>query len=87
MTTTDAQANAQPDLDAARQKCFACDKEIGDGYCFCKIPRKKEPTVVLCSPRCALRYFDSLHPITNLEERDRAEHEPSVHFLGDGEMQ
>lgn len=86
MTTSYAQANAQPDLDAARQKCFVCDKEIGDGHWFCRIPRKEETAVVLCSPGCALRYFDSLHPITNLEERDRAEFERAAHFLVDGEM-
>jgi hypothetical protein len=86
MTTTNLQTNAQPSVDAAEQKCFVCDKEIGDGSPFCKIPRDEKPLVLLCSPRCALRYFDSLHPTTNGDELDRAACERSVHFLVEGEI-
>jgi hypothetical protein len=85
MTTTNLQAIARPGVDAAQQKCLFCDKEIGDGAWFCKIPREKKPTVVLCCPRCALRYFDTLPPATNGDEPDRAAGERSVHFLMDGE--
>jgi hypothetical protein len=72
-------------MDAAQQKCLVCDKEIRDGAWFCKIPREEKPTVVLCSSRCALRYFDSLHPTANSDELDRAAFERSVRFLVDGE--
>ncbi len=85
MTTTNLQANARPGVDAAQQKCLVCDKEIGDGAWFCKIPRKEKPTAVLCCPGCALRYFDSLHPTTNGDELDRAVGERSLHFLVNGE--
>src|SRR5271166_4723548 len=75
MTTTDAQANARlggAAAGAAPQKCFVCDREIVDDRPFCKILREEEPTVTLCCPRCALCYFDSLHPTTNGDELDRA---------------
>jgi hypothetical protein len=85
MTTTDAQASARP-AEIAQQKCFVCDKEIVDGRWFCRIPREKKPTVVLCCPRCALGYFDTLHPTTNGDELDRAAYERSVHFLVNREM-
>jgi hypothetical protein len=42
--------------------------------------------VVLCCPRCALGYFDTLHPTTNGDELDRAAYERSVHFLVNREM-
>jgi len=85
MTTANLQANARPGADAAQHKCAVCDTEIGDGTWFCKISREKKPTVVLCSPRCALSYFDTLHPTTNGEELDRAGYQRSLHFLMDGE--
>jgi hypothetical protein len=64
-----------------QQKCFACDKAIVDGGWFCKIPSEEKQPVLLCSPRCALRYFDSLRPTTNGHEIERAACERSVHFL------
>ncbi len=85
MTTTNLQANARPGADSAPQRCLVCDSEIVEDRPFCKILRKEEPTVTLCCPRCALRYFDSLHPTTNGDELDRAACERSVHFLVDGE--
>jgi hypothetical protein len=67
-----------------RQKCFVCETEIVDGRSFCKVNRESEK-VVLCSPRCALRYFDSLNPPTNGDEQSRAASEQSLHFLVDEE--
>jgi hypothetical protein len=69
----------------ARQKCFVCGQEIADGPWFCKIPREEKPTVLLCCPRCALRYFDSPHPAAIGEEQDRANYEQSLPFLVDAE--
>ena len=80
MTTTDAQANARLSVDAAQQKCFVCDKEIVDGRWFCKVFRESK-RVVLCCPRCALRYFETLHPTADGDERNRAAYEQSLHFL------
>jgi len=85
MTATTPQANARPGADAAQHKCAVCAKEIVDGTWFCKIPREEKPTVVLCSPRCALSYFDTLHPTTNGGGLDRAGGERSQHFLMEGE--
>jgi hypothetical protein len=64
-----------------QQKCFACDRKIVDGGWFCKIPSVEKPTVILCSPRCAIRYFDALPPPTNGHEIEHAACERSVHFL------
>jgi hypothetical protein len=85
MTAANLEANARPGADTAPQKCLVCNKEIVDGHWFCKIPREDKPTVTLCCPRCALRYFDSLHSTTNGDELDRAACGQSVHFLVDGE--
>ena len=85
MTAANLQANARSNADTAQQKCLVCDKEIVDGRWFCRIPREEKPTVVFCCPRCALRYFDTVHPTTNGEGLDRAGYERSLHFLMDGE--
>jgi len=68
----------------AQQKCLVCGREIVDGRWFCKIPREEKPTVVLCCPGCALRYFDTLRPKSKGDEQDRATCEQSLHFLADG---
>jgi hypothetical protein len=86
MTTANLQTDARPDVDAASQKCFACHEEIVDGRWFCKIPREDKPTVVLCCPGCALRYFDSLLPAPNGDDSDRVACERSLRFLMNGEM-
>lgn len=83
MTTANPQVNVQPGAHAEPQKCSVCEEEIGNRPCFCKIPREEAPTVLLCCPQCALRYFDTLHPTTNRDELDRAER--SLHFIVDGE--
>jgi hypothetical protein len=55
--TTGGEVPAQND-GAAELKCFICGKAPGHGW-FCRIPRDGKP-IVLCSPFCAYRYFDSL---------------------------
>jgi hypothetical protein len=85
MTTTNPQAGVRPGAAAAQQKCSVCETEIVDDRPFCKIPHKEEPALLLCCPRCALRYFDTLHPATNGEELDQAAFERSVHFFVNGE--
>ena len=45
--------------DDAQQICFACGREIVEGRWFCRVPREAK-RIVLCCPRCALRYFDTL---------------------------
>jgi hypothetical protein len=85
MTTTNLQANARSGADTAPQKCLVCDSEMVDDRPFCKIFRKEKSTVTLCCPRCALRYFDSVHPTTNGDQLDRAAYERSVHFFVNGE--
>jgi hypothetical protein len=85
MTTANLQADARPGADAAQRKCAVCAKEIGDGTWFCKISREKAPAVVLCCPRCALRYFDTLQPATNGDELDRVAGDRNMHFLMEGE--
>jgi hypothetical protein len=43
---------------ATEQKCFVCGKAVGDGW-FCRIPRDGK-RIVLCSPSCAMRFFENL---------------------------
>ena len=45
-------------IDDSPHKCFTCDKEIADGGWFCRLPRGGT-RIVLCSPGCAIRYFDA----------------------------
>jgi hypothetical protein len=86
MTAANLQVDSPTSVDSALQKCHVCDKEIGDAPRFCRILRQEKPAVVLCSPRCALRYFDTLRPAPNGDESDRAACERSFHFVMDGEM-
>jgi len=85
MTTTNLQADARTNMDAGPQKCLVCDKEIGDGNWFCRIPREDKPAVVLCCPGCAIRYFDKLHLATNGDVLDRAVGERNMHSFMDGD--
>ena len=85
MTTTTPQANARPGADAAQHKCAVCDKEIVDGNLVLQDFSRGEARSGVCSPRCALRYFDSLHPTSSGDELERAVCERSAHFLMNGE--
>lgn len=45
-------------------KCFVCQKQIGDGQWFCRLPQKaggaanqQGTKILLCSTACAFRYF------------------------------
>ena len=44
---------------AAEQKCFICGKALGNGW-FCRIPRDGK-LIVLCSPSCAMRFYEATH--------------------------
>ena len=70
--------------DNGPQKCFICSKDLAASGWFCRIP-SADNRIVLCSPHCALGYFDLLHPTTIVKESDRADYEGRVHFLVNGE--
>ena len=75
-----------------RPSCIVCRAEIVDNHWFCRLPQNgngnadpESLTILLCSPRCALRHFATLHPRDN--GFDEYEHrERPFHFLINGEM-
>ena len=75
-----------------REACAHCWAKIVDGHWFCRLPQNGNREVhaeglaiLLCSPRCALRYFEALRRRDNDFISDYEQHQHSVHFLVDGE--
>jgi hypothetical protein len=71
-------ANHQP------EQCHVCGVDVSNGW-FARIPHGAE-TILLCSPKCAMRYFDSLSPAEDAAARELAAHEHRLHFLVNGEL-
>jgi len=76
----------------ARPSCIVCRAETVDNNWFCRLPTngngESNPEslyILLCSPRCALRYFATLRPHDNGFDSDYEQHEQLFHFLVDGE--
>ncbi len=67
-----------------RQTCAHCQAEIVDGHWFSRLPGNEGPTL-LCSPSCALHYFDRLHIDSNGSDEDWESPEPRFDFLIDEE--
>jgi DNA-binding NarL/FixJ family response regulator len=67
-----------------RQACAHCRADIVDGHWFCRLPGDREHAL-LCSPSCALRYFDRSHVGRNGSDQDWGLHEHRFHFFANGE--
>src|SRR5262249_34936575 len=67
------------------QTCARCQAEIVDGHWFCRLPGNARPTL-LCSPSCALRYFDRTHVERNGSDRNWESDESRFHFFINGEQ-
>ncbi len=70
--------------DPGQLKCAVCNSEVADDRWFCRIPGETK-RIVLCSPSCALRHFETSYPKMNGHDRDSRIYERSLHFLVDGE--
>jgi len=75
-----------------RPSCLVCRAEIVGNQWFCRLPQNgngnghsENLTILLCSPRCALRHFETLRPRDNGFDFDYDAHEHTFHFLIDGE--
>jgi hypothetical protein len=66
------------------QKCFVCGKDAAAGGWFCQIPRE-DKRIALCSPYCALSYFNTGNPASDANGLERADYQDRVHFLVNGE--
>jgi hypothetical protein len=66
-----------------RPVCAQCRAEIVDGHWFCRLPGNETPTL-LCSPRCAMRYFDRSHPERKGAEQSWETGEERFHFIMNG---
>lgn len=73
-----SKANDQP------KRCHVCDVDVSSGW-FARIPRGEE-TVLLCSPECAMRYFESLSPAEDSVAQELAANEHRLHFLVNQEV-
>lgn len=71
-------ANDQP------KRCRVCGVDVSTGW-FARIPLGEE-TVLLCSPECGMRYFDSLSPTGDSVSQDLTANEHRLHFLVNGEL-
>jgi hypothetical protein len=66
MNTSSHISPARPDSQA-QQTCIECQKPIKDNLWFCRLPapvngapHPEEAKILLCSPACALRFFDAI---------------------------
>lgn len=67
------------------QLCGHCLADIVNGHWFCRLPGS-EATTLLCSPPCALRYFDRSHTERNGSAQDWDSYEHRFHFFINGEQ-
>jgi len=68
-----------------RQNCLICGKAILDEHWFCRLPCGDE-RVVLCSPACAMRYFDALPKKNDQAVDDSSGQQQRLHFVVNGEL-
>jgi hypothetical protein len=68
-----------------RPTCAHCRSEIVDGHWFCRLPGDKEPTF-LCSPSCALHYFERSPAERKGQDQDGDTCEHLFHFFVNGEQ-
>jgi hypothetical protein len=66
------------------QKCFVCGKDAEAGGWFCQILRE-DKRIALCSPYCALSYFNTGKPASDANGLERADYQDRVHFVVNGE--
>ena len=64
--------------------CFVCGKDAEAGGWFCQIPCE-DKRIALCSPYCALSYFNTGNPASDANGLERADYQDRVHFLVNGE--
>jgi len=76
----------------ARSSCVVCRTEIVDNQWFCRLPcngggdtHAESVSVLLCSPRCALRHFASSRAEDNGTHSDYERYERMFEFLLDAE--
>ena len=68
---------------ATGDKCFVCGERI-EARCFCKIHRKEDAPVPLCSPACAIQYIDSAQTPAERLEREQRDYENDLRlFVGE----
>ena len=65
---------------SALQNCFVCRKDAEAGGRFCPIPRE-DKRIALCSPCCALSYFNTGDSASNANGQGFADYEDRVHFM------
>ena len=66
------------------QKCYVCGKEAESGGWFCQIPCE-DKRITLCSPFCALSYFNTGNPVSEANGQERTDGQDGVHFVVNGE--
>lgn len=68
-----------------RQTCAHCQAEIVDGHWFCRLPVNEDATF-LCSPSCALHFFDRSRGERNRTDQVWETCEQRFHFFVKGEQ-
>jgi len=66
------------------QKCFVCGEDAEAAGWFCQIACE-DKRIPLCSPYCALSYFETLNPASGVNGQEHTDDEDRVHFVVNGE--
>ena len=92
MNTNRNQFSAKASGVQTSDRCFACNKPIGEGEWFCRLPKKTDGAadaqavkILLCSSICALRYFGDSQPAGNGLEPSYDGFEHSLPVTGGGQ--
>lgn len=72
------------DPKAEPKRCHVCGKDVSSGW-FARI-RDGSGWVLLCSPGCAMRYYDSVRPEQETRAQELAANEHPLRFLVNGEL-
>ena len=72
------------DLNNEPDRCHVCGKTLSSGW-FAKL-RRGEEWILLCSPGCSMRYYDSMRPEQERDTQAQAADEQPSRFLVHGEI-
>lgn len=66
------------------ERCHVCGKDVSSGW-FARI-RRREEWILLCSPACAIRCYDSVRSEKEIRAQELPANAHPLRFLVNGEL-
>jgi len=80
----EGRTDAMNDPNDQPKRCHVCGKDVSSGW-FARILAAGN-WIVLCSPACAMRYYNSAHPEKDTSAQELTGGEHPLQFLVNGEL-